>query len=198
MNQQLAALQSAHGVTRRTALTALCDRVGAAFGEAGAELGNAIREHGGIPLLLSLVADPEPAVHQQALHCLGNLCSDSVDPHSALTKRALLECDGATVLMACAFSDDPDVLLPACGALQNVCCDREWAQLVVHHRVDARLEDLAASEDLMVVRYVRPAHRPTLGPSPPSPSSTHTADRCAAGGGRADQHRAGSAIAPTQ
>ena len=41
--------------------------------------------------LTKMLADPTPTVVQQALLVLGNLCSDSVDPSSAVTKALLLE-----------------------------------------------------------------------------------------------------------
>ena len=138
---------------RRTALFDLCELLNTAYGEAGLELGRNVREHGGIPKLIALIEDPDPAVHQQALLCIGNLASDSVDPDSGLTKQLLLDSGSAEILMACAFSDDPDMLVPACGLLQNVCCNRDWATLVVEHRVDTRFEQLTHHADPIVVRY---------------------------------------------
>ena len=146
-------LRSEHPNERRTALADLCELLGTAYGEAGLEIGRAVRANGGILLLTTLIADPEPTIHQQALLCLGNLASDSVDPDSSLTKQLLLDSGSAQILMACVFSEDPDMLVPACGVLQNVSCDRSWAELVVAHRVDHRLEQLTSHADPMVVRY---------------------------------------------
>lgn len=146
-------LRSEHPNERRAALADLCELLGTAYGGAGLEIGRAIRANGGILLLTTLIADPEPTIHQQALLCLGNLASDSVDPDSSLTKQLLLDSGSAQILMACVFSDDPDMLVPACGVLQNVSCDRSWAELVVAHRVDHRLEQLTSHADPMVVRY---------------------------------------------
>ena len=64
---------------------------------------------------------------------IGNLCSDSVDPNSAATKQQLLYNGAGRSLLACVFSDDPYMLILACGALQNLCYDRDWATFVVEH-----------------------------------------------------------------
>ena len=64
---------------RDAALSTLAEVVGAAFGEDGAEIGRAVRSHGGPAILTWLLADPNPVVQQLALMVLGNLCSDSVD-----------------------------------------------------------------------------------------------------------------------
>ena len=50
-------------------------------------------------------------------------------------------------------TDDASVLLFACGALQNLCYEREWSELAVNHDVHLRLEQLVGHEDAMVVRY---------------------------------------------
>ena len=64
-----------------------------------------------------------------SLMILGNLCSDSVDPNSTATKQALLRSGGARAALSCVHTEDPAVLLFACGALQNLCYEREWAEL---------------------------------------------------------------------
>ena len=84
-------------------------------------------------LLAWLLADPYDQVQQQALLVIGNLCSDSVDPNSAATKQQLLYNGAGRSLLACVFSDDPYMLILACGALQNLCYDRDWATFVVEH-----------------------------------------------------------------
>ena len=48
---------------------------------------------------------------------------------------------------------DPAVLLFACGALQNLCYERDWAELAVSYDVQLRLETLLTHEDAMIVRY---------------------------------------------
>ena len=118
----------------------LSEVIGAAYGEAGAEVGQAVRNGSGIALLARLLADPYPQVQQQALFVVGNLCSDSVDAGSDVTKMLLLQHGAGRSLIAHAFSDDRYTLTLACGALQNLCGrgasgsdghDREWSKLVV-------------------------------------------------------------------
>ena len=50
-------------------------------------------------------------------------------------------------------SEDPAVLLFACGALQNLCYEADWSELAVSYDVHLRLESLLAHEDAMIVRY---------------------------------------------
>ena len=74
------------------ALGLLCELVGGAFGDDGAVVGEAMRQ-GGAPLTLSyLLADESGNVRMQALYLMSNLASDAVDPNSAATKQALLQC----------------------------------------------------------------------------------------------------------
>ena len=103
-------------------------------------MGQAVRNGSGIALLARLLADPYPQVQQQALFVVGNLCSDSVDAGSDVTKMLLLQHGAGRSLIAHAFSDDRYTLTLACGALQNLCGrgasgsdghDREWSKLVV-------------------------------------------------------------------
>ena len=135
-------------------LAELAEQVDAAFGEDGARLGMEVRATGGIPLLAWLLADPDDGVQQTSLMILGNLCSDSVDAESRATKQLLLQSGGARAILSCVHTEDPAVLLFACGALQNLCYEYEWSELAVSHDVHKRLEALAVShEDAMVVRY---------------------------------------------
>ena len=126
-------MRSADAGERADALAMLSEVVGQAYGDAGAELGEAVRQGGGVALLAWLLADPYDQVQQQALLVIGNLCSDSVDPHSMATKQSLLRHGAGRSLLACVFSDDPYMLILACGALQNLCYDRDWATFVVEH-----------------------------------------------------------------
>jgi len=153
VSEMLSLLSSPVEDERAIALEQLSEVVNEVYGDDGAELGRAVRQGGGIPLLSWLLADPSPDIQQSALLVLGNLCSDSVDPQSASTKHALLQCGGARALIACAYSDDDYTLVLACGALQNLCFDREWAHQVVRHNLQPRLEALLAHEDQMIVRY---------------------------------------------
>ena len=140
VSKLLKAMHSPDASRRAHALDKLSEVIGAAYGEAGAEVGQAVRNGSGIALLARLLADPYPQVQQQAMFVVGNLCSDSVDAGSDVTKMLLLQNGAGRSLIAHAFSDDRYTLTLACGALQNMCGrgasgsdghDREWSKLVV-------------------------------------------------------------------
>ncbi len=146
-------IRSTNDEDREDGLGLLCDIVDASYGEDGAALGMAVREGDGISLLAWLLVDPSTVVQQEALLILGNLCSDACDPYSIHTKRKLLECGAHRALVHVIKSNDPAVLVYACGCLQNLCHDDEWARILVQQKVEARLEALLAHEDQMVVHY---------------------------------------------
>ena len=140
VSKLLKAMHSPDASRRAHALDKLSEVIGAAYGEAGAEVGQAVRNGSGIALLARLLADPYPQVQQQALFVVGNLCSASVDAGSDETKKLLLQHGAGRSLISHAFSDDRYTLTLACGALQNLCGrgesdsdghDREWSKLVV-------------------------------------------------------------------
>jgi len=106
-----------------------------------------------VRLLAALLDDASVEVVQTALLVIANLCSDSVDANSSITKAQLIRCGGARPLLACLYSDDTYTITLACGALQNLCYDREWAEHVVAHGVQAQLESLLSHEDQSIVRY---------------------------------------------
>jgi len=149
----VALLRSPDENERHDALASLADMVDGAFGEAGAQMGLAMRANGGIALLSWLLADPSPEVQQMVLVVLGNLCSDSVDYDSQATKTLLLQSGGARALLSCVHTENPEVLLFACGALQNLCFEPEWSECAVAHDIHVRLDLLLNHEDAMVVRY---------------------------------------------
>jgi len=146
-------LRSTDEDERDHALSALAEVVDSAYGEDGQLVGQEMRANGGVPILAWLLAEPFPDVQQMSLMILGNLCSDSVDANSRETKQLLLQCGGARALLSCVYTDDPAILLFACGALQNLCFEREWAEIVVSHDVQRRLEALLEHEDALIVRY---------------------------------------------
>ncbi|KOO35377.1 hypothetical protein Ctob_011389 [Chrysochromulina tobinii] len=149
----IALLRSTDETERDDALASLAELVDGAFGVDGAELGLAVRANGGIALLSWLLADPSAEVQQMALMILGNLCSDSVDSNSRATKALLLQSGGARALLSCVHTEDPAVLLFACGALQNLCFEPDWSELAVAHDIHIRLQGLLCHEDAMIVRY---------------------------------------------
>ena len=82
------ALQSDVEELRIDAVEQISAFVAEAYGAEG-ELLDA-DESGTVKLLAKLVGDPSDEVRAHALLALGNLCSDSVDPSSAVTKRFCL------------------------------------------------------------------------------------------------------------
>ena len=149
----VALLRSTDEAERDDALASLAEMIDGAFGDDGRDLGEQMRANGGVALLSWLLADPSPDVQQMSLMILGNLCSDSVDSNSSATKQSLLRCGGARAILSCVHTEDPAVLLFACGALQNLCYERDWAELAVSYDVHLRLESLLTHEDGMIVRY---------------------------------------------
>lgn len=148
-------LRSPSAEERSDALLGLLDLCDAAYGEDGRSLGRAMRAENGNALsaLAWLLADPEEVVRQQVLLVIGNLCSDSVDSDSLWTKRMLLNCASERSFFACLDSQDEDTIMFACGALQNLCHDRMWSELVNSHQVNKRLEQLVGHSNAQVVRY---------------------------------------------
>ena len=57
-SELIQAMRSADAGERADALAMLSEVVGSAYGEAGAELGEAVRQAGGVALLAWLLADP--------------------------------------------------------------------------------------------------------------------------------------------
>ena len=85
------ALSSDDAEVRADAVEQLAMLVGDVFGAEGAALGQTLRDGGIVEALAKLVSDAQPAaVRANALLALGNLCSDSVDPRSTITKALLL------------------------------------------------------------------------------------------------------------
>ena len=120
---------------RLDGLVELAGLIDSAFGDDGARLREAVRTTDGVAMLAWLIVDPYPDVQQQALLVLGNLCSDACDPNSYLTKRLLLEQGAHRAMMLAIQGEDPGVLVYACGCLQNLCHDDEWARALVSHQV---------------------------------------------------------------
>lgn len=129
----------------------LAEAVDGAFGDDGLRIGEDVRACGGVAQLAWLLADPCPEVQCSALMILGNLCSDSVDPNSRLTKLALLP--NARSVLSCVYTEDPGVLCFACGALQNLSSEPDWSDKMVSLDVHRRLEQLAFHEDARIQRY---------------------------------------------
>ena len=138
---------------RLDGLIELSEVIDGAFGEDAALLGEQVRELEGVMVLAWLINDPEVEVQQQALLVLGNLCSDACDPNSYLTKQQLLLAGADRTITMVLQSEDANVLLYACGCIQNLCVDDEWAQALVENHVEGRLAELLVHENYRVVNY---------------------------------------------
>ena len=143
------------------AVFTLSEMVSTAFDADGARLGQLMRENNGLTQLTFLMADPDQPVevHQQALLLLGNLCSDSVDHASVLSKKALLKIGVERVIFRFLKSSDEFILMFACGLVQNLCHDAEWSERALVHHVDTLLSQLLAHEDDNIVKYAAGALR---------------------------------------
>lgn len=156
----LEVLRSPYQEEREEAVALLAELVTTAYGSDGEALGNAIRDGGGVAQMAWMLADPSPTIQQQALLVLGNLCSNSVDPNSALTKRALLQAGAERALLGCLHAEEAHTLTFACAALQNLCHEPVWSELVMAHGKQQRLEELTLHDDPMVVRCAARSPRP--------------------------------------
>ena len=149
------ALGSEYPEDRQEAVQVLVQWVCEAFGDEGVALGALVRDQGGVRLLLQMWGDANAGVQEMALLVLGNLCSDSVDAKSSLTKAELLKAPlAAKTLLACMKSKEQGVMVMACAALQNLCHDVAWAHAVVAANYLPRLEELVRHTDKRVVQYV--------------------------------------------
>ena len=138
---------------RAEGLGILMEKVSVTYGAAGSNLGHLLRASGVPVPLTALLSDVDLAMRNQALWIIGNLCSDSVDVDSALTKQALMAAGADKVLFRCL--DEEATLELACAALQNLCHDPRWAPRHPRSRQPAPLREPAAA---------RPSLRPERGP----------------------------------
>ena len=86
----LARLEASDAAVRAEGTLLLAMIVEGASGREALMLGEYLREVGALELLVELLDEDDPLTVQRALMVLGNLCSDSFDPNSAATKRALM------------------------------------------------------------------------------------------------------------
>ena len=108
----------------------------------GLELGHQVRIEGGVLRLCQLLLDPSPDVVSLALWCLGNLCSDSVDPQSKVTKALLLECGAELAILRCLSSEDVSTLVYAAGLCLNLSSSAEWCAVMLVEGAIVRFEQL--------------------------------------------------------
>ena len=103
---------------RAEGLGILMEKVSVSYGAAGSNLGHLLRASGVPVPLTALLSDVDLAMRNQALWIIGNLCSDSVDVDSALTKQALMAAGADKVLFGCL--DEEATLELACAALSRL------------------------------------------------------------------------------
>lgn len=173
-------LRSPNAEDRDDALAMLADKCGESYGDDGQDLGRVLRDKrlNGIGLLCGLLRDEDVEVKQQTLLIIGNMCSDSVDCESVLTKRMLLTYSAEGPLFDCLGTTDETTLMLACGALQNLCHDRDWSELLARKEAHTVLESLLGHPSALVVRYASGALQnmmATLQSDTPS-YSAHAAD----------------------
>ena len=161
---------------RDETLAILCDLVSSCYDEDGDAIGSIIRESGGLLTLSWLLAEEDLVVVKQALFLIANLASDSVDPRAYLSKRLLRQCGCEYRLLPGLDSDDAEVVAYTCGALQNLCNDPEWSQVLLDQGVVIRLEvqddPLRLGRLGRLRRLRRSAHLPPSTCAHP-PSSLH-------------------------
>ena len=160
---------------RAEGLGILMETVSVSYGDAGRDMGHLLRASGVPVPLTALLSDDDLAMRNQALWVIGNLCSDSVDVDSALTKKALMAAGADQVLFGCL--DEEATVELACAALQNLCHDARWT-LSPSHQPSPMTEPAATSPSL------RPDRGPDRGPGLP-PAQLGRADCASRGGGAA-------------
>ena len=133
---------------RVEALGQLAQVVDTSFGDDAVQVGGYLREHGVLKSLVWLLEHSDAvAIQQTTLLILGNLASDAVDASSTLTKVRLKELGAFEALLPHLFSDVWLTLVYALGAVQNMCTDVEYVEVMQDTGVVARLQELAATED---------------------------------------------------
>ena len=196
-------LGSSSADERAEGLGILMETVSVSYGNAGRDIGHLLRASGVPVPLTALLSDDDLAMRNQALWIIGNLCSDSVDVDSALTKKALMAAGADQVLFGCL--DEEATVELACAALQNLCHDARWT-LSPSHQPSPMTEPATTSPSL------RPDRGPGLAPAQVGRAGcasqgggaalgacrTRGRPGCEIRGGRAAQHAGPAAGAPTR
>ena len=113
-----------------SALEELADLIDAAEGEWATALGSFVRSAGIVSDLVDLIDHDDAEIYALAMRVLGNLCSDAVDPHSSATKEVVRTYNGFSRLLPHCYNEDPVALMYTLGAIQNLCTNIEYAQMV--------------------------------------------------------------------
>ena len=152
-------------------LVLLCEAIEESYGDDGTLAGAAFRECDGPKRLSALLSWwnmlAPSATHLAdvaelrtiALELISNLCSDAVDVNSSETKQELLKCGAELPLLACLKGTDEQVVRLACAAMQNLCADLGWAEVVSRNGAHLDLERLLEHSDPSVVKFASGALR---------------------------------------
>eukprot|EP00965_Chrysotila_dentata_P198648 6178930-Pleurochrysis_carterae.AAC.1 len=138
-------------------LSFLCELVSTCYGDDGILLGERMRSSGAIMTISMLLADSSLDVRKQALYLCSNLASDAVDQNSHQTKYALMQCGAEYRLLPLLDAEDEELRIYAFAAVQkppmpipcppqNLCHDYAWAEAMLRHGVDRRLEEFLADD----------------------------------------------------
>ena len=153
LDEALGDLESEHVHDRAIAAKKLGQLVESAYGEDAAAVGSYIRDSGAIEMLLELVADPVPDVHQKILMALGNLVSDAVDHQSWRTKQVIVELQGVDYFIPHLSDTDWVTQMYAAACIQNMCQNVEFASSLKGRGALQPLRNLLRSTQPAVVRF---------------------------------------------
>ena len=153
LDETLGGLESEHLHDRAVAARQLGKLVEGAYGEDAAAVGAYIRDSGAVEMLLELVADPVPDVHQKILMVLGNLVSDAVDHQSWRTKQVIVELQGVDYFIPHLSDADWVTQMYAAACIQNMCQNVEFASSLKGRGALQPLRNLLRSTQPAVVRF---------------------------------------------
>ena len=150
LDEALGGLESEHVHDRAVAARQLGKLVEGAYGEDAAAAGAYVRDSGAIEMLLELVADPVPDVHQKVLMVLGNLVSDAVDHQSWRTKQVIVELQGVDYFIPHLSDTDWVTQMYAAACIQNMCQNVEFASSLKGRGALQPLRNLLRSTQLSI------------------------------------------------
>ena len=117
----------------------------------GTQMGQALRDHGVIGDLASLLGKESDELSSLALYCLANLCCDSVDNASAASKHQLFACNMGPVIVQALNSKSTNVISYASGLCLNLSSESDWNTALVDFGCLQQLEQLISHEDQQIV-----------------------------------------------
>ena len=106
-------------------------------------------------LISQLLEHSEPQIHQTAMLLIGNIASEAVDPMAEKTKTLLKRHRAFEKMMVHLFSADWTTLVYTLGAVQNMCTEFEYVELMQEMGVVARLQELVRSGDPQLEQYAK-------------------------------------------